>query len=157
MKLLVLSDSHGYESKMADIIMQHMDVNAIVFLGDGERDFENALAECNIYPFGDNTSISVSQVRGNCDRCSTEPVTIARKFGGVCFLITHGFDQNVKLGYWGLVDEAKHKMCTAALFGHTHRKHFSEKDGVTLINPGSAANGSYALLEVENGQIRQVV
>ncbi|MBQ6368680.1 MAG: YfcE family phosphodiesterase [Parasporobacterium sp.] len=151
MKLLVLSDSHGHDENLTDIILSHPDAGAVIFLGDGEWDLDNALLACGIR----EEERIVCRVRGNCDRASLEPETIVREFGGVRFLITHGHEQNVKYGLWGLVDEAKKRNCKAALFGHTHRKTFLIREGVTLINPGSAAGGSYCLLEAENGIVKE--
>ena len=151
MKLLVLSDSHGHDENLTDIILSHPDAGAIIFLGDGEWDLDNALLACGIR----EEERIVCRVRGNCDRASLEPEMIVREFGGVRFLITHGHEQNVKYGLWGLVDEAKKRNCKAALFGHTHRKTFLVKEGITLINPGSAAGGSYCLLEAENGIVKE--
>ena len=101
MKLLVLSDSHGHDENLTYMILSHPDVDAVIFLGDGECDFENAVNVCGIAD-----SKVICQVRGNCDRASREPDKIIREFGGVRFLITHGHEQNVKYGIWGLVDVA---------------------------------------------------
>ena len=48
MKLLVLSDSHGHDESLTDIILSHPDAGAIIFLGDGEWDLDNALLACGI-------------------------------------------------------------------------------------------------------------
>ena len=148
MKLLVLSDSHGHDENLTDMILSHPDVDAVIFLGDGEWDFENAVNVCGI---ADRKVIC--QVRGNCDRASREPDKIVREFGGVRFLITHGHEQNVKYGLWGLIDEARKRSCTAALYGHTHYRSFQEKDGIKLINPGSARDGKYCVVEVNGGKV----
>jgi len=42
MRILVLSDSHGRAGNIYDVIEKHPEAEVIVFLGDGERDFENA-------------------------------------------------------------------------------------------------------------------
>ena len=156
MKLLIMSDSHGHDEKLADCILEHKDADAIIFLGDGAWDFENALHACEIDDSGDSCAI-VCRVKGNCDRVSREPELLVRRFGEIRFLITHGHEQNAKYGHWGLIEEAKKNDCTAVLYGHTHRKTFVEKDGITLINPGSAANGDYCLLEVTGTKITVLV
>jgi len=148
MKLLVLSDSHGHDEKLLDMIVNHPDADAIIFLGDGERDFDSVIhsglvAEDKV----------ICQVRGNCDLASRAPDAIVREFGGVRFLMTHGHEQNVKLAFWGLVDFAKSKKCSVALYGHTHFKSLDVKEGITLINPGSAAEGSYCVVEVKDGNV----
>ena len=47
MKLLVLSDSHGYDEQLVAMILGHPDADAVIFLGDGERDFDTALLACS--------------------------------------------------------------------------------------------------------------
>ncbi|MBQ9030913.1 MAG: YfcE family phosphodiesterase [Parasporobacterium sp.] len=148
MKLLVLSDSHGHDEQLVSIIWEHPEADALIFLGDGERDFDTALFACRI----GNDKI-VCQVRGNCDLASREPDKIVRTFGGVSFLITHGHEQNAKLGVWGLIEEAKKQHCNAVLYGHTHRQSFLEREGITLINPGSAREGRYLIVEVSDGKV----
>ena len=110
MKLLILSDSHGHDEKLADFILEYKDADALIFLGDGEWDFENAIKACGICD-----QKIICRVRGNCDWGSRAPETIVREFGGVRFLITHGHDMNVKTGLWGLVEDAKRRDCSAAL------------------------------------------
>lgn len=148
MKLLVLSDSHGHDEILTNMILEHPEADALVFLGDGEWDFENALKVCSV-----GAEKTVCQVKGNCDFSSREPGKIIREFDGVRFFITHGHGQNVKMGLWGLVDEAKKNHCRVALFGHTHRRHVSEKEGILLINPGSAADNSFCLVEIKDGKV----
>ena len=148
MKLLVMSDSHGHDENLTDIIMGHPDADALIFLGDGEWDFENAVNVCGI-----GNSRIICQVRGNCDRASREPDRLIREFGGVRFLITHGHEQNVKYGLWNLVYEAGKQNCSVALYGHTHYRSFQEKDGIMLINPGSAGEGKYCVVEIRDGNV----
>lgn len=149
MKYIIMSDSHGHEESMINIIMDNYDADGFVFLGDGERDFEMALAYGNIYPYGDRVK-DVFQVRGNCDRSSNEAVTLLEVPGGIRTLITHGFDQNVKLGYNRLAAQARGLECKIALFGHTHNRCLEVKDGVTLFNPGSVRGGSYGILTINS-------
>ena len=149
MKLLVLSDSHGYDAKLADIILEHRDADAIIFLGDGAWDFENAVNACNVGP-----DKIICQVRGNCDRASMEPDKLVREFGNIRFFITHGHEQNVKLGIWRLVEEAKKQKCTVALYGHTHCKSCMVKEGITLINPGSVSGGNCCVVEFADGKVK---
>lgn len=151
MKLLVLSDSHGRDDLLLNIIIEHSDVHAIIFLGDGERDFEQVLHSGFVTP-----DKEICQVRGNCDLASMGPDAVVREFGGVRFLMTHGHEQKVKLSFWGLVDAAKAKKCSVALYGHTHYKSVDVKEGITLINPGSVREGSYCVLEVKDGQVSLV-
>lgn len=151
MKIVIMSDSHGKEERVIDIIMSHKDADGFVFLGDGERDFENALAYGDIYPYGEKRKI-ISQVRGNCDIFSSEAVTLLENFDGVRVLVSHGHDQNVKLGLNRIAMQAREKNCQAALFGHTHSALLEEKEGVMLFNPGSIYSGSYGILIIKDGK-----
>lgn len=40
MKLLVFSDSHGMPLYMRETLEKHRDVDAVIFLGDGQNDFQ---------------------------------------------------------------------------------------------------------------------
>lgn len=150
MKILVFSDSHRSEQPMIDAILEHQDADTVIFLGDGERDFEEALAACGIAPYGPKTSVRTWQVCGNCDRYSFEPVTITADLGGIKTLITHGHDQNVKLGTARIRQEALRQGCKIVLFGHTHLQYTEEKDGILLVNPGSIRSGKYAVITIRD-------
>lgn len=149
MKLLILSDSHGHDEKLADMISEHSDADGVIFLGDGERDFEIAVQASGIAE-----DKIICQVCGNCDLASREPAVLVREFGGLRFLITHGHEQNVKIGLWGLIEDARKQNCSAVLYGHTHIPSARNKEGITLINPGSAANGSCCVIEVNDGNLK---
>ena len=41
MKLLVFSDSHGMPLYMRETLEKHRDVDAVIFLGDGQNDLKN--------------------------------------------------------------------------------------------------------------------
>ena len=153
MKILVLSDSHGSDEKIIQAVHREQDADAIVFLGDGERDFQYALAEFGFFPYGSDASRIIRQVRGNCDVFSSEPVTIVDSFEGIRVLMTHGFDQNVKYGCHRLLGEARRKDCALALFGHTHVFCLEEHDGVLLFNPGSIRSGRYGIVRIKDHKI----
>ena len=153
MKILVFSDSHRAPSKIADSIKANMDAEAIIYLGDGEEDFEKALERNGIFPYGDIVK-DVYSVYGNCDLLSDKPGVVTAEIGGVRFLITHGFVQNVKQGLERLAVEAFSKKCSVALFGHTHEQTLTEIAGVKLFNPGAVRNKSFGVITIENGEIK---
>ncbi len=159
-KILVLSDSHGRSGKVKQMIAEKGDANGIIYLGDGETDLESALSANGFVRNADETcsgetrDIFLYQVRGNCDRTSSEAVTLIREIAGKQFYITHGFEQGVKFGLEMLAAYAKDAGCSIALFGHTHGQHCSEKNGVTLFNPGSAANGSYGVITIDGDRVQ---
>jgi putative phosphoesterase len=148
MKVLVFSDSHGAEKSMAKAIEDNRSVDSIIFLGDGERDFEYALAKCGIYPYGEMVK-DVYQVRGNCDLYSTVPDAVTASFGDLRMFITHGYAQKVKHGCEKLASDAAEKSCSIALFGHTHERFLKKIGNVTVFNPGSLRSGSYGIIKIK--------
>ena len=141
MKILLLSDSHGKVQKVMQAIeVENADYS--IFLGDGLRDFEGL-------------SDDIIKVQGNCDSLYSFdlPFTTIKDFGGHRFLLTHGHLFKAKWGVGGLIMEAKASKCDCVCFGHTHTPLNITEDGVTLINPGSIANGDYAIININNGKI----
>ena len=154
MKIVVISDSHGADDLLNCIIREERDAQYIIFLGDGERDLEEALAENDIALYDPSCRIKVLQVCGNCDLFSHEPALIIEEIDGVKVYIAHGFQEGVKYGISRLVQAAKDRGCGLALFGHTHRRHLSEEDGVICFNPGSVYSHSYGIVRIEHGEVR---
>ena len=150
-KILVLSDIHRAEATAVDIISSNSDVDAIIFLGDGERSFENALAECGIDICGERPEIY--QVAGNCDWTSREAMMLVPEFEGVRICISHGHGNHVKStdGIYSLASDAKARDCTAAIFGHTHKQFYQIISGIKMFNPGAVMNGCYGIIEINHG------
>lgn len=141
MRILVLSDSHGRVGLVQEIIKREIFDNAI-FLGDGLKDFEYIEDERFI------------KLAGNCDLFSTEQKEVCLNLENVKILATHGHLYKAKLGLFGLLKEAKEKQICLVLYGHTHVQKEEIVDGVTFINPGSVANGKYAIIEIQKGEIK---
>ncbi|MDL2324134.1 YfcE family phosphodiesterase [Ruminococcaceae bacterium OttesenSCG-928-A16] len=147
--MLVFSDTHGSSVRMINVVAQHPDVAAILFLGDGERDAD-ALAET--YP-----KIPLYRVSGNCDFASQYPPEGLAPFGGLLLFYTHGHAYNVKLSLGPLLQAAKRSGAHAALYGHTHAAAYQVCDKIHLFNPGSlnlprGGSPSYGLISVQKGQ-----
>lgn len=148
MKILVFSDSHGAEENFISAIRENPAAESIIFLGDGERDFEYALAYFGIFPYG-NEIKDVYHVRGNCDFHSSASDFVIAEIKNTRLFLTHGYEQKVKHGLERLASEASAKNCGIALFGHTHLRHLSAVGNVTLFNPGSLRDGSYGLIKIK--------
>jgi hypothetical protein len=148
MKVLVFSDSHGYTSKMVQIIENANKVDLIIHLGDIIKDAEK------IEDIFD--SIKIEYVRGNNDWHSNELNEKIVEVEGKRLLITHGNFYDVKNGYERIFRKGVELKVNAILFGHTHIAYESVRDNILLINPGSIsipAAGqlpSYCILDVTN-------
>ena len=135
-KLLVLSDSHGARDAIKRILNKEQNnVDAVIFLGDGLRDLEQALA---FFPH-----LRVYSVAGNCDYGALEPLD------GLA---------GVKYDLDTLADAAAARGAEVALFGHSHIPHAEQRGNVFLFNPGSCGRcytgpDTYGLLTLENGAV----
>ncbi|MGN0443071.1 MAG: YfcE family phosphodiesterase [Acutalibacteraceae bacterium] len=140
MRILVMSDSHGNARNVSYAIEQENTAEYIVHLGDGERDMEPHLWA---YP-----NKTVIQISGNCDFCSMNPSSQLFICEGRRIFATHGHPYYVKSGLTSLYFAAKEKNADIALFGHTHIAHLEIYNGITFLNPGSLADGSYATIDI---------
>lgn len=92
-------------------------------------------------------------VRGNCDHMlpdSGPPPTLSRELalpgGGALRLgMAHGWGERSRV--WRNVAETfpGHDL---VCYGHTHRRDWSLREGMRLLNPGSLAEGSLALVDI---------
>ena len=122
---------------------------ACFFLGDGERDFDDVKDK---YP-----SLKCYSVKGNCDFMSFAKNRLICEIDDVRIYATHGHKDDVKWepDYHTLEANAREAGADLAFFGHTHEQYLSERDGLTLLNPGTIGYGSYpsyAVVEIKNGQ-----
>ena len=107
MKILVFSDTHGYTSKMHEIISRkRADSDRVIHLGDHYRDVEEVSRD---FP-----AIAFLGVRGNCDFLVNDNYPQSRTFAydGHKFFLTHGNMQAVKHDSYALLTlEAKKNGC----------------------------------------------
>lgn len=140
MKVLIISDSHGFSSMLRDILTKENNCDMIIHLGDGGTD----MFEMNDITAGK----PVYQVKGNCDMSvyNFSPVIISY-IDRFKFIACHGHTYNVKSDLDALFFAAKEHECNFAFFGHTHHPLYEEAEDVILFNPGSVMNGRYGILE----------
>jgi putative phosphoesterase len=146
MKILVLSDSHGNEGYVYDIMRVNAGVDAVIHLGDGEDDMMLSFRE--LPAFGNKP---VYQVRGNCDPAGHSEGLI-EDIGGFRFYITHGHLQQVKYSKMKLAIDAKKIGAQVALFGHTHQQFLENYLGVWLFNPGAVCSLHYGVITIDEAK-----
>ena len=153
-KILVLSDIHNAGNAAAEILNRENDADVIIFLGDGERKFEFAMAKNGLTAYGSEHPL-VYQVAGNCDWDSTEASVLFTDIAGIRLCISHGHGYGVKskAGIISFAEYASDSGCKAALFGHTHKPFSDEIAGVKMFNPGAVLNGRYGVAVISDNRI----
>lgn len=148
MRILVISDSHGSLRNIEKAIEAQPDAKNIIFLGDGEKDIEEAS-----YIYNDR---NFYVVKGNCDFFSNEKASDVVTINGTRIYFTHG---NYMRDVENLVQSAKQGNAQIALYGHTHIAYTNYFDGVYVMNPGSItaprdqSRGSYGIIDITDGGI----
>jgi len=149
MRIIVISDTHGREYKIRDILADQPEADALICLGDGVKGVENMMED---YP-----RIKLYAVAGNCDTAPHLRDYDIIKIAGKQLLITHGHTYGVKFGIEKLLNTAGVLGVDMVLYGHTHIPHNEYLDGLYILNPGSVGKGnpscSYATVDIVKGQI----
>ena len=77
------------------------------------------------------------------------------RLGKYKVFITHGHAYYVSLDPEYIAEEARARDVDIVMFGHTHKPYFEQKDGLTILNPGSLSfprqdgrKGSYMIMEI---------
>ena len=146
MRILVLSDSHGMPSRILDAVEAHPEAEALIFLGDGERDLDTVESYYDSLP-------NVIKVAGNCDFSSSLPLLRVVTLGGKKIYCTHGHAEHVKYGTDELLLRARQEGADIVLYGHTHTGVTCYDDGLYIMNPGSIRDGHYGMIDIVPGGI----
>ena len=149
-KLLILSDSHNHPAAVERILRAEQDASALVFLGDGLRDLEQALRR---FP-----RMRAYAVAGNCDYGALEPLDGLAAFDQVVIFYTHGHMYGVKYDLDTVADAAAARGAEVALFGHSQRPLAEQRGKVFLFNPGSCGRcytgpDTYGTLTLDAGRV----
>nr|WP_027870551.1 metallophosphoesterase [[Eubacterium] cellulosolvens] len=128
MKILVVSDTHGYGGILETIVKREQPLDFVIHCGDieGEEDEILAWAGCRTF-----------MVSGNNDWGSDLPAEFFTEVGGCRIFATHGHRYQVYMGTDRLAAEAFRRGADICLFGHTHKPLIEKKNSVTIMNPGS--------------------
>ena len=121
MKIVVMSDSHGHNDYVQDVIDMEPKADRYLHCGDLCSDTRN-------FP-------DVVFVLGNCDYDFDMPKYAVVDCGRIKILMTHGdriYDRDNTLAKW-----AKEKNCQIVCHGHTHRQSDITVNGIRILNPGA--------------------
>jgi putative phosphoesterase len=66
------------------------------------------------------------------------------------FFLIHGHQYGVKRSLDSIIYAAQECEADILLFGHTHVPHLSKIDDLTILNPGAANLGYYAVIEIDD-------
>jgi len=150
MKILVVSDTHGYNDKMYEVIKKESPFDILIHCGDieGEYDRLRAKVDCRLFV-----------VAGNNDYDPDMDRVKVVEFGGYRAVITHGHRYHLYSGLDPLFYLAAENHADYVFFGHTHVPVIHEEGPVTLINPGSLTyprqhgrQSTYIVGQAENGK-----
>ena len=131
MKILVVSDTHGYETNLKKVLAKVGKIDHLIHCGDveeHEREIEVM------------AGVPCTFVRGNNDYSTDLPRDTIVTFGTYRIFVTHGHKYGVHWGTDGVKEVALKRGCNVAMFGHTHRPVIEQaltEKGITMINPGS--------------------
>lgn len=149
MKILIVSDSHGFTEELKEIKDRYAhEVQLMIHCGDSELQADEEALE--------NFLI----VQGNCDFIGTFPEDLVKKVGDLCIFITHGHRYGVKSTLLNLSYRAKEVAANIVCFGHSHFLGAEMIEDILYINPGSIrlprgrTEKTFVILEVIGNEIK---
>lgn len=152
MKILVMSDTHGYLSNAERVITKLSDkVNSVFHLGDCDIDAYRLSKEFSKLEF--------YYVKGNNDYGTDTPLELIVSKGGKKFLLVHGHKHHVNSSYNSLAYVAEENNVDAVVFGHTHMPLNSDYNNILLFNPGSISrprnteNPTFGIINISDSGI----
>ena len=153
MKIVLISDTHGYYEGLAGSIKEQQ-ADYILHMGDGVEEAHRLKRELEL---------PVLVVTGNNDYGTKEKEELFLILEHIPIFMMHGHRYGVHYGREQLAEAALQKGAKLALYGHTHIFRDEEIDGVRLINPGSptlprgGGSPSYAVLDLTSGELKRVI
>ena len=139
MKVLVVSDSHGYNDLLRRAIGQEAPIDMLIHAGDIEDNLERIL--------GPKREYTIHAVYGNMDWGNDLNGTDLFDMGGHKVFLTHGHHYGVHFTMANLREAAEKNGADVAIFGHTHMPFMEEQNDILLLNPGSIAKPRQAGLK----------
>jgi len=149
MKILIVSDSHRSDANLKTVIDRTAPIDMLIHLGDAE-------GSDNLIRSWLDDSVDFEIVKGNNDFFSPLDTEKEIMIGQYHVLLAHGHMYNVSLGVEMLRQEVTARGFDIAMFGHTHRPYFEDRENVIILNPGSISyprqdgrKPSYMIMELD--------
>lgn len=155
MKILVLSDTHGYLDECHQLKKKIDKIDMIIHLGDYSQDVADVKKIFNV---------DILNVRGNCDpsdKKSKDEMIVTLE--GKKFFLTHGHMYGVKRNLNGIFYRAKELEVDLVMFGHSHVPVSTTYDDILLFNPGSismprgGSKNSYGIIEIKDNSVTPAI
>ncbi len=151
MKILVVSDTHGRNEALKELLGRVKPIDMLIHCGDaeGSEDYIRTVAECPVHI-----------VAGNNDFFSELPKEEEFCIGKYHVLLTHGHYYYISMGTEMLKEDARARGFNLVMFGHTHRPYLEQDPDITILNPGSLSyprqegrRPSYIMIDIDrNGE-----
>lgn len=147
MKILIVSDTHGKDMTLKNLLEKVKPIDMLVHCGDveGSEDYIRELAECPVHMVAGNNDFF-------CDLPNEEEIQI----GSYKVLVTHGHYYYISMGTQMLKDDARARGFDIVMFGHTHRPCLEQDKDIVILNPGSLSyprqegrKPSYMIMELD--------
>jgi len=155
MKVLIVSDTHGYNDDMWKVIMKEEPFDMMIHCGD---------LECDPQLIRDRVDCTLHVVAGNNDYDPDMDRVRVFNIGRFRALLTHGHRQKVYSDYSGLYYLGLENQVDFVFFGHVHIPIVRKEGAITLINPGSLTyprqidrKPTYIVMTMENGKEPEII
>ena len=151
MKVLIVSDTHGHNGNIEEVLEKIGSIDALIHCGDveGQEDYIRTL-----------TGIPTYIVSGNNDYFSSLDRELEFELDGYKILLTHGHSYGVAMGNERILEEGRARRVDIVMFGHTHRPCLEQYGDITLLNPGSLSyprqqgrRPSFMIMEIDKNNI----
>lgn len=151
MKILIISDTHGKNGGLKNLLKQIKPIDMLIHCGDaeGSEEYIREIAECPVHI-----------VAGNNDFFTELPKEEEFCIGKYHVLVTHGHYYYISMGTEMLKEDARARGFNLVMFGHTHRPYLEQDSDITILNPGSLSyprqegrKPSYIMMDIDrNGE-----
>ncbi len=147
MKILVVSDTHGRDTVLREVLKKVKPIDMLIHCGDseGSEEYIRSMTECPVYMVAGNNDFF-------CDLPREEEISI----GKYRALVTHGHYYYISMGTEMLKEDARARGFNLVMFGHTHRPYLEQDKDITILNPGSLSyprqegrKPSYILMDLD--------